>query len=96
MLHKTSNKSVRGHYFSVTVPNIHRVEYVEGEKTALIEIEGGTNELGQVDWLIYSKTFCGWLPPHESEGIESNKRKQILENVSQSLSMLGMPHKIID
>jgi len=96
MLQKINNKSVRGPNFTVTVPDIHKVEYVEGGKAAVIEIEGGTRGPDQFDWLIYARTFRGWLPPHESEGIGADKRRQILENVSRSLSVLGMRHKIIE
>jgi immunity protein 74 of polymorphic toxin system len=96
MLYKTDNKSVRGPHFTVTIPDIHKVEYSESGKVATIEIEGGTSEPGQVDWLVYAQTFQGWLPPHESEEITAEKRRQILKDVSEALSMLGMPHKIID
>lgn len=96
MLQKISNKLVRGQYFTVTVPDVHKVEYSEARRIATIEIEGGMSKPGQVDWLIYVRTFHGWLPPHESENISSEKRRQIIENVSQALSTLGMPHKMID
>ena len=96
MLQKINNKSVRGTYFTVTVTDIHKVEYAEGGKIAVIEIEGGMSEPKQVDWLIYAQTFRGWLPPHESEEIGDDKRKQILANVSNSLSILEMPHKIVE
>lgn len=95
MLQKVSNKSVRGPHFTVTVPNIHKVEYAEGEKLATVEIEGGMTAPSQVDWLVYAQTFRGWLPPHESEEI-GEKRRQILQNVSQALLILGMPHKIVE
>ena len=59
MLHKISNKLVRGAHFTVAVPDIHKVEYAEAGKVAVIEIEGGTSEPGQVDWLVYARTFQG-------------------------------------
>jgi hypothetical protein len=96
MLEKISNKSVRGPRFTVTIPDIHKVEYAEAGKVAIIEIEGGISEPGRVDSLIYAQTFRGWLPPHESEDIGSEKRRQFLDNVSKSLSALGMPHKIVE
>ena len=96
VLQKISNKSVRGAYFSVTVPDIHKVEYVEAGKIAIIEIEGGASDHDQVDWLVYAQTFNTWMPPHESEKISLEKKKQILENVSESLSLLEMPHRILD
>lgn len=95
MLQKISNKSVRGPNFTVTVPDVHKVEYAEGPKVATVEIEGGMTEPGQVNWLVYAQTFHGWLPPNESEEINGEKRGQILQNVSQSLSILGMPHTLV-
>ncbi len=96
MLQKISNKSVRGPYFTVTVPDVHNVQYSEGVKVATLEIEGGTTEASQVDWLVYAQTFHGWLPPHESEEINAVRRRQILQNVSQALSKLGMPHTLVE
>jgi hypothetical protein len=95
MLQKITNKSVRGPNFTVTVPDVHKVEYVEGGKVATVEIEGGMTVPGQVDWLVYAQTFHGWQPPHESEKINCEKRGQILQNVSHALSILEMPNKII-
>ena len=96
MLQKISNKSVRGPNFIVTVPNVHKVEYEEDGKVATIEIEGGMTRPGEVDWLVYAQTFHGWLPPYESEEINGEKRKQILQNVSDALSLLGMPYKVVE
>ncbi len=96
MLQKITNKSVRGPNFTVTVPDIHKVEYAEGGKVATVEIEGGMTTPGQVDWLVYAQTFHGWLPPHDSEEINGEKQRQILQDVSQALSILGMPHKMIE
>ena len=96
MLQKINNKSVRGQYFTITVPDVHRVEYTEAGRVATVEIEGGMSEPGRVDWLVYVRTFTGWLPPHEAEAINAEKRRQILENMSQALETLGMPHKMVE
>lgn len=63
MSYKTSNKSVRGEDFVVTVLDSHKLEYVEGEKVAIIEIEGGMTKPPTVDWFVYGQTFRGWLAP---------------------------------
>jgi len=76
---KINNKSVRGEHFTVTVPDVHKIEYTEAGKVTTVEIEGGMSEPGQVDWLIYIRTFSGWLPPHESEEIRAEKRRQIFD-----------------
>jgi hypothetical protein len=96
MLQRINNKSARGEHFTVTVPDIHKVEYAEGGRIATVEIEGGMSEPGQVDWLVYVRTFTGWLPPHESEEISAEKRRQILDRMSQALSALGMTHKMVE
>src|SRR5262249_36334166 len=96
MLQIINNHSVRGQYFTVTVPDIHKVEYTEAGKLAIIGIEGEKNKPGQVDWVVYVRTFSGWLSPHEFEEISADKRKQILDNVSQALSLLGMPHQMVE
>jgi hypothetical protein len=72
------------------------VEYLEDGKTTNIEIEGGITKPGQVEWLVYAQTLRKWLFPCESEPFGTIKRKEILANVSKSLSFLGMPHKIIE
>lgn len=96
MLQKINNKLVRGQYFTITVPDVHKVEYTEAGRVATVEIEGGMSEPGQVDWLVYVRTLTGWLPPHEAEEMSAEKRRQILENISQALSTLGMPHKMVE
>jgi len=96
MLQRINSKSVQGPYFTVTIPDIHTVEYAEAGKVATIEIEGGMSRPGQVDWLVHARTFSGWLPPHESEEVTADKLKQILGNIGQALSMLGMPHRIVE
>ena len=96
MLQKINNKSVRGSYFTVTVPDIHKVKYTEGVKVATVEIEGGMSAPGQVDWLVYVRTFSGWFPPCESDEISVEQLRQIFVNISQALSVLGMPHELIE
>ena len=97
MLQKIDNNSVRGPYFTVTIPDIRTLVYSEGGKIAVIEIEGGgIDEPREVEWLVYAQTFRGWLPPHELVEISNEKRRQILENVSESLMTLGMAHKIVE
>lgn len=94
MLQKISNKSVRGGHFMITVPDIHKVEYTEAGRVTSVAIEGGMSEAGKVDWVIYAQTMRGWLPPHEFDEMSAEKRHEILNNVSQALSILGMPNAI--
>jgi hypothetical protein len=53
MLQRLDNKTVRGPSFTVSVPDIHRVRYTEGEKVAYVEIEGGAGPGNEINWLIY-------------------------------------------
>jgi hypothetical protein len=95
MLRKTSNKSVESTSgFSVTVPDIHRVVYREGEMELTLEIEGGAVD-GQVDWLVYAETISGWLPPNERTPLPLERKREVIQNVSESLSLLGMKHTVV-
>jgi hypothetical protein len=96
MLKKVSNKFVQSSCgFTVKVPNIHHIEYIEGCKMLKIDIEGGTSPTGEVDWLVYSDTMTGWLSPHQWEVISKEERDNIIRNVSKCLDILGMKHRIV-
>jgi hypothetical protein len=95
MFQVVSNKEVRGVGFSVLVPNIHQAVYSEADHVATVEIEGGTDEKGQVNWLIYRDTFSGWLSPYTLDSISEKQRDDIISNISKSLSLLNMPHQIL-
>lgn len=95
MLVRVDNKTVRGLTFLVRVPTIHHVKYEEGDRTASVEIEGGLGKDGEVNWLLYSETLRGWDAPHEAEDMPMSKRQQILDDISKSMDLLGMPHEIV-
>jgi hypothetical protein len=95
MLQRLNNKTVRGPAFIVSVPDIHRVQYTEGEKVACVEIEGGAGPGNEVNWLIYAETLRGWERPHEDSEMPKFKRDEILANIGRSLDVLAMPHQIV-
>ena len=95
MLQRINNKMVRGPTFVVSVLDIHRVHYEEGEKVACVEIEGGAGSDNQVNWVIYSETLRGWEPPDLEMEMQEVKRQEILTNVSKSFDLLDMPHNIV-
>ena|SRR5213595_420507 len=95
MLQRLNNSTVRGPTFVVFVPDIHRVQYTEGEKVACVEIEGGAGSGNEVNWLIYSETLRGWERPHEDAEMPKVKRQEILTNISESLDLLAMPHQVV-
>jgi hypothetical protein len=94
MLHRVSNKIVRGPTFVVSIPDIHRVEYTEDEKVAIVEIEGGLGPGNQVNWSVYAETLRGWEPPHENIEMSRAKWEEILSHISKSLELLEMAHQI--
>ena len=94
MFQRISNKEIHGLAFTVFVPNIHQIRYTEDRHIALIEIEGGTSKDGQVDWLIYRETLRGWEPPFEKDEFSTEKRAEVLSRISESLTILEMPHKL--
>ncbi|WP_408629687.1 Imm74 family immunity protein [Anaeromyxobacter oryzisoli] len=95
MLVRVNNKTVRGPAFVVSVPNVHRVLYEEGGRTASVEIEGGLGPNGEVNWLVYATTLVGWDPPHADLEMSVSKREEIIRSISRSLELLGMPHQVI-
>jgi hypothetical protein len=95
MLQQLDNKTVRGPSFVVSVPDIHQARYAEGEKVACVEIEGGPGPGNEINWLIYSETLLGWEHPHEDVEMATSKREEILTNISKSLDLLAMPHRVL-
>jgi Zn-dependent M32 family carboxypeptidase len=58
--------------------------YVEGDHVLTLQIEMLSGEPRRV---IYSRTIKKWLPPHDNEVISDEKRKQIIEKISQHFEM---------
>ena len=58
--------------------------YVEGDHVLTLQIEMLSGEPRRV---IYSRTIKKWLPPHDNEVISDEKRKQIVEKISQHFEM---------
>lgn len=95
MIKKISNREVRGSNFTILVQGIHQIRYIGNDRVALIEIEGGLNKNGEVNWLVYKETLKGWEPPHEMDKMTENDRMEIFINISKSLALLEMPHKFL-
>ena len=57
------------------------IEYREGKRVATIGVDRGTDSLA----LISSKAPVKWNPPHNSELIPEERRKEILDNVVAAL-----------
>ena len=95
MFQRLDNKTIRGPNFVLSVPDIHRAVYTEGEMVASVEIEGGMGPDNQVNWLVYSETLRGWQEPHADIDMAEAKRQEVLKTVSASLDLLAMPHKVV-
>jgi hypothetical protein len=95
LLVRIDNKTVRGPGLIVRIPDIHHAIYDEAGSTASVEIEGGLDPDGEVNWLVYDKTLVGWDPPNARLEMPVSKRSEILEVISRSLDLLGMPHQIV-
>jgi hypothetical protein len=95
MLERVDNKTVRGPTFVVHFPNVHTAQYLEEGRVATVGMEGSSDSSGRVDWLVYSATLRGWEPPNECLDMPRIQREQILDCVSRSLKLLGMPNRVV-
>lgn len=95
MLKRLDNKTVQGPGFIVRVLDIHRIEYIEGEKVATIGIDGEFGEDNRVIWEIDSNSLNGWNQPNYGVYMDEDKSKEILTRVSKSFDLLGMRHEIV-
>ena len=93
MLHAINNKTVQGDGFRVVVPDIHSVIYSEDGRDAHVEIEGGMSG-DTVDWLVYAETLAGWTIQGHIEPMNDSEKDIVMRRISESLSLLNMPHRI--
>ncbi len=94
MLSKLDNRTVQSSAgFLVTVPERNKICYHEKGRKLSVEIEAGFDERGELDWAIYSETIK-WAPPHDLEPIAAEDKSRILANISRSLDVLEMKHKV--
>jgi hypothetical protein len=61
-------------------------KYCDGNRALILQIEMLT---GKPDRLLYSSTIKQWLPPHESEPIDSKQRFEIAERIRRGLVKAG-------
>jgi hypothetical protein len=95
MLRKIDNKTVESSEgYSVRVIDIHYAEYSEGSRIAIVEIEGGMNESGDVDWSIYRGSLKDWEAPFDDGRMTDDERKAIINRICECLKVLGMQYKV--
>ena len=96
MLTRIDNNTVKGSQgYVVRIVDIHYVEYMEGLKVAIVEIEGGTDEYDNVEWLVYRDTLKGWESPYDGINMRDEDQKRILERISECMTLLKMRYKIV-
>ena len=93
MLQKIDTNNVssdEGFRVSISVPQM-LITYIEGERTAEIEIEGTVAPYGI---LVYADSISRWEPPHTGTAISQDDRSRILKNVTRALDLLGDTYKV--
>ena len=98
MLRKVDNKSIEGDDFKVIVRNVREVLYHDALGEYTIEIEGGNmGGASFPDWLVYSQTLSQRNKPHNStpQPLSPARQKEILQRVSQCLTLLEMRHEVV-
>jgi hypothetical protein len=96
MLRQIDNKSVEGDNFKVIVPNVRGVLYHDALGEYVIEIEGGNmGGPGFPDWLVYSQTLSQKSGPLNSTPISPERKREILQRVSECLTLLEMRHEVV-
>ena len=93
MLERVSNREVRGERCLVTVDGVHIVRYSEDGRSAHVDIEGGTDSQGRINWAVYASTLTGWDDPPEP--MSADDRHRVLDTISRSLALLDMAHIIV-
>ena len=94
-LKKLNNRTAQGPEFTVSVPSRHEISYEESGKTLSVWIEGGWNEKGEHDWLVYARDLKGWLPPHDLDPFPPEEKSRILDNITHSLALLDMKYQLL-
>ncbi len=61
-------------------------KYCDGDHCLLLQID---LLKGQPNRVVYSSTIETWLPPHDSEPIESGQRKEIADRIGRFLEENG-------
>ena len=93
-LRKIDANTVEGEGFIVTIPDIHYVYYIEGNRKLTMEIEGAEDPEGHIYWYLYTKSMSGWLPPYETQILSRQERQKIHNRIVDSLRFLGTQLKL--
>ena len=85
MLRQTGPNAVESSEgFSVRRVSRHAIEYLEGDKRALIEVEAGDG------LAIYRQSVKTWEAPHGTERLDSALQERIVTRVCAALDFLGI------
>lgn len=81
------NKIQSDHGFILWIRNPFQLHYSEADHEIIIPGEMLT---GESDLLVSVSVIRNWMPPHEVEIIDSEKKKQITANIAAALKFMGI------
>ena len=68
------------------------VEYREGQRIAIVPVY---LVIGKFLVHVHKDAFIKWNPPHSSEAITEDKRKEILQNIVDAMQFRKVPAEIV-
>jgi hypothetical protein len=90
IMKKLDNKTVKGaNGWIVRIPNIHRVEYSEKNKSTVLEIEGGSSQDGTITWYVYIPNPWLWQDKN-NRALTGKEREVIISRIQASFGLLEM------
>ena len=92
-LRKIKNDTIEGNGFTLTIPGIEELVYIEGDQKLNVYIEGGIKN-GIVHWHIYWSTVNSWSKPHQEKLLTEVDRNRILNNITDGLKLLNLSYEI--
>jgi hypothetical protein len=69
--------------YSIKRTDRFKMEYVEHEKTMIIEVEDGLKNT-----VVYQSTIKNWLPPNDDVPITPEDKQRIVKNIDEALKFL--------
>ena len=90
MFKKLDNNTVQSSEgYLVATLSIWKARYSDSDKEAIVQIEGGRDESGNLEWSIYSRTLSG------NRFLSKSEAREILNRISHGLTFLGMPNQVV-
>jgi hypothetical protein len=64
-------------------------DYIEGERTMEIDVEGYFDPDKKYKLIIYTSAPLRWLPPHAGAPVSEEKISAIKKNISDTMTFMG-------